>query len=195
MALTLYSNPRSRGLIIQWLLAELDVPYESVEVEFGPSMKTDDYLQINPMGKVPALVHDGHVVTESAAICAYLADAFPEKGLAPALNNRAEYYRWLFFAAGPLEAATTNKGLGVEVEGVKQGMVGYGHYDLTIHVLEQYLTGKTSITGTFSAADVYMGAALFYGIHLSKSIPERPAFQHYLAAISQRPAFQQVFRV
>ena len=127
--LKLYSNPMSRGRIARWMLEETGQPYEVEMVPFGPAMKSPGYRTMNPMGKVPVLVHDGRIVTEAAAICAYLADAFPQAGLAPAPPDRADYYRWLFFAAGPLEQAVTNNALGVTVPEDRRGMVGYGSFD------------------------------------------------------------------
>src|SRR3712207_9132440 len=102
-SLTFYTNPMSRGQIARWMLEEVGEPYEQVLLDYGTSMKAPDYLAINPMGKVPAIRHCDTVVTEGAAICAYLADAFPDAGLAPPSGNprRGPYYRWLFFAAGP----------------------------------------------------------------------------------------------
>src|SRR5690606_11510104 len=118
--LILYSNPMSRGRIARWMLEEVGQPYEVRYLDYGPQMKAPEYLAINPMGKVPALVHGGRVVTEYAAICAYLADAFPEAGLAP--SDRSAYYRWLFFGAGPLEAALVMKALGLEVPADRRAM-------------------------------------------------------------------------
>src|SRR5580692_11521424 len=111
--LTFYTNPMSRGRIARWMLEEVDTPYRTEILDFGPGMRGPDYRSINPMSKVPALRHGDVVVTECAAICAYLADAFPQAGLAPPAGDRmrAPYYRWLFFAAGPVEAAATNKAL------------------------------------------------------------------------------------
>ena len=104
--LTLYTNPQSRGRIAHWMMEELGLPYETVWLDYGTSMKAPDYLAINPMGKVPALKHGGSVITEAAAICAYVADAFPQQGLrpAPGTPESAAYHRWLFFAAGPAGA-------------------------------------------------------------------------------------------
>ena len=111
--LVLYTNPMSRGRIARWMLEEVGQPYRAEILEYAGSMKAPDYLAINPMGKVPALRHGDTIVTEAAAICAYLADVFPEAGLAPPPGSRLRgpYYRWLFFAAGPIEAANTNKAL------------------------------------------------------------------------------------
>ena len=118
--LIFYTNPMSRGQIARWMIEEVGVPYEARILDYGTTMKAADYLAINPMGKVPAIVHDGRVVTECAAICAYLADAFPAAGLAPRDEERADYYRWLFFAAGPVEQAVTNKSMGFELAPEKE---------------------------------------------------------------------------
>eukprot|EP01037_Dinobryon_pediforme_P033694 gene33694-39243_t len=164
MALTFYTNPMSRGRIVRWMLEEVAAPYETVVLDYASAMKAEPYLAINPMGKVPAIVHDGHVVTEGAAICAYLADAFPEAGLAPSLADRADYYRWLFFAAGPVEHAITNKSLGVTPTSDQQRMAGYGHLDLVVDVLEQAVSAHPYIAGAaFSAAGVYTGAQAAWG--------------------------------
>src|SRR3569623_1649044 len=112
--LVFYTNPMSRGRIVRWMLEEVGQPYRTELLEYETGMKAAQYLAINPTGKVPAIVHGGTVVTEGAAICAYLADAFPQAGLAPALDDRGDYYRWLFFAAGPVEAAVTAENFGYE---------------------------------------------------------------------------------
>ncbi len=104
-----YTNPMSRGQIARWMLEEVGEPYDMHILDYASGMKAPDYLAINPMGKVPAIVHRGKVVTECAAICAYLADAFPAAGLAPAEDEKADYYRWFFFAAGPVEAAVSKQ--------------------------------------------------------------------------------------
>ena len=134
--LILYTNPVSRGRIARWMLEEIGAPYRTEVVEFGPAMKSPAFLAINPMGKVPAIRHGETVVTECAAICAYLADAFPEAGLAPPLAERGPYYRWLFFAAGPLEAAMTDRDLGMEPNVDQQGRVGYGSIEAVLDTLE-----------------------------------------------------------
>lgn len=191
MSLVLYTNPHSRGQIAQWMLHEIGQPFETVVLDFATSMKSPEYLAINPMGKVPAIQHNGHIVTETAAICAYLADAFPEKGLAPALAERADYYRWLFFAAGPLEHAITNQKLGLSPTAQQQGFVGYGNFERVIHTLEQALQQREYIAADFfTAADVYVGSQLRWGL-LFKTIPARPAFEAYVARLQQRPALQQ----
>src|SRR6185503_7875808 len=122
---------------------------------YGTTMKSADYLAINPMGKVPAIKHGDTVVTEVAAICAYLADAFPDKGLAPPAGDKARgtYYRWLFFAAGPVEAAVTGKSMGLLAPADKKMMAGYGSFEETIDTLEQAVSGGAYICGDrFTAA-------------------------------------------
>ncbi|MES2883764.1 MAG: glutathione S-transferase family protein [Pseudomonadota bacterium] len=183
-----YTNPMSRGRIARWMLEEVGAPYETHLLDYGSTMKAPEYLAINPMGKVPAIKHGNTVVTECAAICAYLADAFPQAGLAPALDARGDYYRWLFFAAGPVEAAVTNKSLGVVVPAEKRGMAGYGSFEATVDALERAVTGKQYIAGDrFSAADVYVGSQISWGMMFG-SIDKRPAFEAYAGGLMGRPA-------
>jgi glutathione S-transferase len=184
-----YTNPMSRGRLVRWMLEEVGRPYRTEILHYGPQMKGAEYRRINPMGKVPALVHGGVVVTEAAAICAYLADAFPEAGLAPDPGDpaRAAYYRWLFFAAGPVEAAVTNRALGVEVPEDRRGMVGYGSYEDVLDTLEQALSGEYLAGERFSAADVYLGSQVQWGLRFG-TIEKRPAFEQYAARLSARPA-------
>ena len=189
--LVLYSNPMSRGRIARWMLEEVGQPYRVEILGFGPEMKTPELLALNPMGKVPVVTHGDVVVTECAAICAYLADAFPDAGLAPPPAARADYYRWLFFAAGPVETAVTAKALNLLAPADKAGMAGYGSYDLTVDTLEKAVTGKTYIAGdSFSAADVYVGSQIGWGLQF-KSLPDRPAFQKYWAGLAARPAHRR----
>jgi len=190
--LVLYTTPMSRGRIARWMLEEVGVPYRAEIVSFGPGMKDAAFRAINPMGKVPALRHGTAIVTETAAICAYLADAFPEAGLAPppGSRERAAYYRWLFFAAGPVEAAVTNKVLGVTVpdDPRMRGMVGYGSLPEVLDVLEQAVAGTDYLAGErFSAADLYVGAHLSWGMAFG-TIERRPAFEAYTARLTGRPA-------
>lgn len=185
-ALTLYTNPQSRGRMARWMLEEVGHPYTAVPLAYGPAMKTPEYLAINPMGKVPALTHGNRIVTECAAICCYLADAFPEAGLMP--QDRAAFYRWMFFGAGPLEAAITNKALLVDIPPEKRGFVGYGSFETAIGALETVLGASPFIAGdTFSAADVYVGSQIGWGMHFG-SVPETPAFTAYWNRIKDRPA-------
>ena len=189
--LVLYTNPQSRGRIARWMLEEVGQPYETEVLDFATTMKTPAYLAINPMGKVPALRHGDAVVTEVAAICAYLADAFPQAALAPPPGDRlrASYYRWLFFAAGPLEAAVSNKALGFVVPPEREGMIGYGTYERVIKVIEDAVSGASYLVGDrFSAADVYVGSHVGFGLMFG-TIEKRPAFQQYLQRLSTRPAY------
>jgi glutathione S-transferase len=189
--LVFYTNPYSRGQIVRWMLEEVGVPYRQVLLEYDTTMKGAEYLKINPMGKVPAIVHKGHVVTECAAICAYLADAFPAAGLAPDLADRADYYRWLFFAAGPLEAAVIDRNLNVTVPDDKRRMVGYGTFEQTVDVMASAVARSTYIAGErFSAADVYVGSHLIWGVQFG-SLPKRPEFDAYTARLLARPAYQK----
>jgi len=188
--LVFYTHPMSRGRIVRWMLEEIGRPYQTKILEFGHSMKGPDYLAINPMGKVPSIRHRDTVVTEAAAICAYLADVFPEAGLAPPPGSpgRGAYYRWFFFAAGPLEAATTDNALGLEVPVEREMMVGYGNLERTLAALEGELYRTEYIAGDrFSAVDVYAGSLIGWGMAF-KGIDKRPAFERYWALISARPA-------
>ena len=186
--LVLYTNPMSRGRIARWMLEEVGIPYRREILTFGGTMKDDDYRKLNPMGKVPAVVHGKTVVTECAAICAYLADAFPQAGLAPPPRERADYYRWMFFAAGPVEAAVSNKALGFEVPPDRQGMIGYGSYQDVLDTLQKAVSGRAYIAADyFTAADVYVGAHLSWGMQFG-SIEERPGFREYMERMTSRPA-------
>lgn len=189
--LVFYTNPMSRGRIVRWMLEETGVPYRTELLDYGTSMKSPAYLALNPMGKVPAITHGDTVVTECAAICAYLADAFPDAGLSPPPKARGDYYRWLFFAAGPLEAAASNRALGFQVPDGKERMIGYGTYDAVIDTLEHALTDKTFIADDkFSAADVYVGSHLAWGMQFG-TIEKRKAFEDYWARLSDRPAHRR----
>ncbi|GHA04344.1 glutathione S-transferase [Arenicella chitinivorans] len=193
--LIFYTNPMSRGQIVRWALQEVGVEYEQVLVNYGADMKSDEYRTINPMGKVPAIKHDSHVVTECAAICTYLADMFPDAKLAPDTRARADYYRWLFFAAGPLEAAIINKNLGFDVKQDQQVMAGYGNYDLVVDVLDQFLTSREYVCGEqFTMADVYLGAQVDWGV-MFKTLPEKASFVAYAERLRAREAYQQAKRI
>jgi glutathione S-transferase len=185
-----YTNPRSRGRIARWMLEEVGQPYRTEILDYASTMKAPSYLAVNPMGKVPALAHGDVVATEAAAICAYLADAFPQAKLAPPPGDglRAAYYRWMFFAAGPLEASVTNKAFGFVVPPEREASVGYGHYDRVMNTLEQAITGREFIVGDgFTAADVYVGSHIGFGL-MFNSIEKRPVFTDYWARLSARPA-------
>jgi glutathione S-transferase len=188
--LVFYTNPMSRGRIVRWMLEEVGEPYRTELLEYGTTMKAPAYLRINPMGKVPALRHGETVVTECAAICCYLADAFPHAGLAPAPGDRLRgpYYRWMFFAAGPLEAATTNQAFGLEVPAERRAMAGYGSLADVTAALEGALGEREYLVGDrFSAADVYVGSHIGWGMEFG-TIEQRPAFERYVARLRPRPA-------
>jgi len=189
--LILYSNPMSRGRIARWMLEEVGQPYKVQYIDYGPSMKSPEFLAVNPMGKVPALSHGDTVITEGAAICAYLADRYPNANLAPPLDQRAAYYRWLFFAAGPVEASLTNKNLGVDTPEEKESMVGYGTIERVLDVFEQACKQSPYLAGdNFSAADVYAGSQIGFGLQFG-SIEKRDAFEQYWARISDRDAYRR----
>jgi glutathione S-transferase len=188
--LTFYTHPMSRGRIIRWMLEEVGHPYETVLLDFGTTMKAPEYLAVNPMGKVPAIRHGETVVTEAAAICAYLADAFPDRGLAPPSGNplRGPYYRWMFFAAGPVEAVITGKALGLLAPPDKKVMAGYGSFEETIDALERCMSSGPYICGDqFTAADVYVGSQIGWGMMFG-TIDKRPAFVDYFERLQERPA-------
>jgi len=190
--LVFHTNPASRGRIVRWMLEEIGHPYDTRVVPYGEAMKSADFLALNPMGKVPVVVHNGHVVTECAAICAYLADAFPDAGLAPRADDRAAYYRWLFFAAGPLEMAVINASFGFHLsdDPMASRRSGYGR-DLegVADALATMLAdGRDYVTGArFSAADVYVGSHIQWGLEFG-TMPERPGFADYAARLVARPA-------
>jgi glutathione S-transferase len=186
--LVFYTNPMSRGRIVRWMLEEVGQPYRTEILEYAASMKSPEYLAINPMGKVPAIKHGQTVVTEGAAICAYLADAFPEAGLAPPPAERGPYYRWLFFAAGPVEAAVADRYRKIDVPPEQQQMMGYGSYGDVMNALEIAVSNTPYVAGEqFTAADVYFGSQIGWGLRFG-SIEKRPAFERYWERIAQRPA-------
>ncbi|UAK23996.1 glutathione S-transferase family protein [Sphingomonas nostoxanthinifaciens] len=190
--LILYSNPMSRGRITRWMLEEVGRPYRVEYLDFA-ALKGADYRALNPMGKVPTLRHGDAVVTEVAAICAYLAAAFPEAGLMPEPGTpaSADYHRWLFFVAGPAEAAITAKAFGVLPPADKSKGVGFGTYEEMLDTLETAVTGKTYLAGDrFSAADVAAGSQIGFGLQFG-TIEARPAFVDYWAGMTARPAYQR----
>lgn len=187
--LTFYTHPMSRGRTIRWMLEEVGQPYETVVLDYGTTMKAPAYLALNPMGKVPTVVHDGHVITEVAAIVTYLAEAFPEAGLQG--TDRASFLRWMFFAAGPLEQAIVNRALGVEVSAKQSGFVGYGNYDRVVDTLDGVLSSGTWLAGdAFSAVDLYVGAHIGYALQFG-SLPSCPSFTAYFDRMKDRPARQR----
>lgn len=188
--LIFYTNPQSRGRIVRWMLEEVGQPYRTELLDYATTMKAPAYLAVNPMGKVPAIKHGDVVVTEAAAICAYLADAFPAAELAPPPGDRLRgpYYRWLFFAAGPVEAAASNHVMGFAVPEERERMMGYGSYAAVMNALEAAVSqGDYLVGGRFTAADVYVGAHIGFGLQFG-TFEKRPAFERYFARISERPA-------
>jgi glutathione S-transferase len=188
--LVLYTNPMSRGRIARWMLEEIGRPYRAEILDYGTTMKASAYLGLNPMGKVPTLRHGATVVTEVAAICAYLADVFPEAGLAPAIGSalRGPFYRWIFFAAGPVEHAATNKALGFIVPDERRGIAGYGSFDDVVTVLDGLVSqNEYALGATFSAVDVYLGSQIGWGMRFG-TFPRLASFERYWERISTRPA-------
>jgi len=189
--LVLYTNPMSRGRVVRWMLEEIGQPYKVEVLDYASTMKGPAYVAINPMGKVPALRHGEAIVTETAAICAYLADAFPQARLAPPPGDRlrAPYYRWLFFCAGPYEAASSNKVLGFVVPPERERMMGYGNIGKVLSTLEAAVSSGDYLVGnSLTAADVYVGSQIGFGMMFGM-LEARPAFERYWQRLSARPAF------
>ena len=161
--IVLYTNPMSRGRTVRWMLEEVGAPYRAEIMEYGPAMQAPPFLAMNPIGKIPVLRHGSTVVTETAGIVAYLADAFPAAALAPPSGSQARgpYYRWLFFGAGVLEAACIDTAMGVTPPEDKQRMAGYGTMARTLDALEAGMAGRDHLAGdTFTAADLFIAALL-----------------------------------
>ncbi|MCA0176422.1 MAG: glutathione S-transferase family protein [Proteobacteria bacterium] len=187
MSLTLYTNPMSRGRITRWMLEECGASYEAVQLDYGTTMKAPNYLAINPMGKVPALTNGDAVVTEVAAICLWLADRFPDKQLAPALNTpeRAAYYRWIAFISGPFEAVMTAK---AEGHFAKPMQAGYGTLADVVRTLEGAVSRGPYLCGDhFTAADLLMSAYLSFYTQW-KLLDANPVFARYYEPHLARPA-------
>jgi glutathione S-transferase len=193
---TLYTNPMSRGRTVHWLLDELGAPYDVKVLDLAKGeQKAPQYLAINPMGKVPAIVHRGVVVTEAAAICVYLADAFPQAGLAPKLDDpkRGTYLRWFFFGVGCFEPAVMDKMFG-RPPFERPGAIGYGTYETMLATLETALKPGPWILGErFSAVDVYVGSQIHYAL-MTKGIEPTPVFQAYADRIAARPALAKLLK-
>lgn len=193
--LVLFTNSMSRGNTVDLLLKILDVPYKRIELGYGADMHTAEYLAINPMAKVPALVDGDAVVTETAAICLYLADKFIEKGLAPALNDpkRTDYYRWFLFTAGPIESAFTINNLGIQLDEEQQKSSGFGSVERTMACLEIGLNNaKPFICGEqFTAVDVYVGAFVMFLVKY-QIMETTPAMQKYLDSLATIPAIAEL---
>jgi glutathione S-transferase len=188
--LIFYTNPQSRGRIVRWMLEEVGQPYETEIIPYD-QMKSERYLAVHPLGKVPAIKHNGHVVTECAAICAYLADAFPQAALGPRADEKADYYRWLFFAAGPLEAAVSNQAMGWQVPQERERMFGYGNFAKAITAVDEMLSLRDYVCGDrFTAADVYLGSQLMFPMQFGM-LSERGSFLRYRDRLQQRAAYKR----
>jgi glutathione S-transferase len=164
-------------------------PYDTQIIDFA-DIKKPSYLTINPMGKVPAIRHRGTIVTEAAAICAFLADAYPQSGLAPPVGStlRGPYYRWMFFGAGPIEQATSMHAFGWRPPPERRGMIGCGSLGDVMNTLEIALKADEYLSGpAFTAADLYVGAQLGWGM-MAGTIEKRPAFESYVGLLRKRPA-------
>lgn len=195
--ITFYTNPQSRGRIVHWMLEELAEPYDTQWIDYGEQMKGAEYLTVNPMGKVPAIKHRGAVVTETPAICTYLAVSYPDKNLIPAHGDPtlADFYRWMFFAAGPAEMAVTTRSMGWELAEDKQRSVGFGSHGDTMDALELALGKGPYICGeNFTAVDVYLGSALIWGMMFG-TMDKRPAFERYTASLVTRPASRRANQI
>lgn len=193
--LILYTNPMSRGRIARWMLEEVGEPYETKLLEYGDDMKSDAYLAMNPLGKVPTVTHGQVVVTEAAAICAYLAEAFPQAGLLPPVNLRGPYYRWMFFAAGPIETMTTVTTLGVSHQTSQERMLGYGNQEAVENALSGWLKAHEHVVGSeFTAADVYLSSHLGWGMAMG-TLNKNSVFVDYVARTQNRPAHQRATEI
>ncbi|WP_066551974.1 glutathione S-transferase family protein [Croceicoccus bisphenolivorans] len=191
-AITFFHNPMSRGQIARWALEEVGADYEVVPVDW--QAKPQALMDANPMGKIPTIIHhaaDGdHVVSESAAICHYLAEIYPEAGLLPTDAEKADYFRWLFFAAGPIEHAVTSKAMGFAPTAEQEGMAGFGNYDRAVDTLAWWLGQNDYVCGNrFTMADVYVGSTVDWGLAF-KTMPERPEFVAYAERLRGRAAYR-----
>jgi glutathione S-transferase len=188
--LIFYTNPQSRGRIVRWMLEEVGEPYETRIVDYA-DLAAEGYRSVNPMAKVPAIQHRGRTVTECAAICAYLADVFPNAGLGPRDEEKADYYRWMFFAAGPIEAAVSNKAMGWEPTPERERMFGYGNFDRAIGVIDALLSTRDYVCGNrFTAADVYVGSQLIFPMQFGL-IEKRDTFTRYADRLQSRDAYKR----
>jgi glutathione S-transferase len=194
--LVLYTHPISSGRVVRWMLEEIGVRY-AVEVIDLETPRPAAFLALNPIGKIPVLRHHNTVISEAAAIVAYLADAFPLAGLAPPPDSpaRGDYYRWLFFAHGPLDTASTLKSLGYGPPPLGDHRAGWGSLDRVAAMLEIVLKERDWLAGgKFSAADLYLGSLLDWAIRFG-NIPDSPVFAAYLDRVLDRPAYERAVRL
>jgi glutathione S-transferase len=192
----LYWAPRSRSFSALWLMEETGQPYERVLIDIRTgAQRSPDYLAINPMGKVPALKDGEATLAEAAAICAYVAERYPEARLAPRLGSplRAKYLYWLFFAPGCIEPAMVQIATKIEMNSVA---AGWGDAQRVFDVLDAALAkGPWILGGDFSASDIAIGAALNFAVRLFRMVPSRPSFDAYIARCMARPAFQRAEKI
>ncbi|MES2327339.1 MAG: glutathione S-transferase family protein [Pseudomonadota bacterium] len=192
--LIFYHNPQSRGRIVRWMLEEIGQPYETEVIAYD-RMKNPEYLAVHPLGKVPAIKHNGHIVTECAAICAYLADVFPQAGLGPRPDEKADYYRWLFYAAGPFEAAISNQAMGWQVPPERERMFGYANFDKAIAAVDELLSLRDYVCGDrFTAADVYLGSQIMFPMQFGM-LAERGSFTRYRDRLQARDAYKRANQI
>jgi glutathione S-transferase len=188
--LIFYTNPQSRGRIVRWMLEEVGQPYDTEIIAYD-RLKDPAYLAVNPMGKIPAISHRGQVVTECAAICAYLADVFPDAGLGPRDSEKADYYRWFFYAAGPVEAAVSNQAMGWVPTPERERMFGYGNFERVVAVLDELLSRRNYVCGDrFTAADVYFGSQIMFPMQFGL-LDKRDSFTRYADRLQQREAYRR----
>lgn len=190
--ITFFHNPMSRGQIAHWALREAGADFTTVIVDWPAKPKA--LLDANPMGKLPTIVHHApggdRVVTEAAAICHYLAEVHPGSGLLPGETEKADYFRWLFFAAGPVEQAITAKSFGFEPTGEQEGMAGFGSFERCVDALDGWLGSHDHVCGDrFTMADVYVGSTVDWGLAFG-TLPQRPSFQAYAGRIRERAAYK-----
>lgn len=195
---TFFTNPMSRGQISRWALHEAGADCDAVEFSSWED-RPAQLAKYNPMNKVPTLVHHhgghDHVVTEAAAINHYLAETHPQAGLLPDEHEKASYFRWLFFGAGPLEQAVLAKAMGWEVPAGKTGMAGFGSLDITLDALDGWLSENNYVCGErFTMADTYVGSQFIWGLRFG-SIPERPSFRAYVDRLSDREKYKEAIAI
>jgi glutathione S-transferase len=192
-AFTFFFNPMSRAQIARWALHEVKADYEPVLVTWDH--KPAALLAANPMGKLPTIIHHhgghDHVVSEAAAVCHYLALTHPQAGLLPGEHEQADYFRWLLFAAGPVEQAVTNHAYGWEPTEKQEMAVGFGTYDRTMDTLAGWFAEHDFVCGTrFTMADVYVGSAVDWGLAFG-TMPKGPSLEAYAERFRARPAYQE----
>lgn len=189
---TLYAaDTPSRATHVRWMLEECGADYDIVALDFESGIKSPDYLAVNPMGKVPALKHQGEVFTETAAILTHLADLFPDKQLIPPVGTpeRGQYYRWLLFGTH-MEYAVIDRWLGTSEHPRRRTVCGYGDFDAALDSLRRLLDGREYAVGKqFSALDIYLSGLLAWGIMVAQTLPAEPVFTGYMNRHLARPAF------